>query len=289
MTDPAGGTQTTQTTTSSSGTETPFDFGQAISGLDKPLQDYVVKNGYKDLAGLVRSEMETRQMLGADRATLLSIPKASRADDPQAWAQVDQVMGVPKDGKYPEWKPAEGQLGASPEQLSKLDAALHKVAATPAQRNAALQAYSELATEAKAAIEEAKAQEKQTHAQALQREWGMLSNVKTAAALGMFESAPGGREAKALLEREGLADHPIILKMMQGYAEAVAEDGALDQGDPQKGGKSTMTKAEAEAEKSRLQNDQAFIARYNSGDMQAVNQMLKLNEIIASGGATTLT
>jgi hypothetical protein len=269
----------------SDGTATTDPFAAAISGLDADLKSHVEKRGYKDLAGLIRSDMHGQQLLGADKASVLKIPATSRADNPSLWADVDKALGVPQDGKYPEWKPASGELAASPEQLSYFDAKMVAAGVPGYARNAALEAFQELNQQASADNAGAVQSEKAEGAQALQREWGVAYPFKLTAAGNALTGIEGRDQFDALMTRYGLQDHPTVMKVLAGVAEKLGESGVPTGGEA-KHDQGALTPAEAEAKRAQLLADKAFMERYNGGDKAAIQQMLAVNNAIAAGASS---
>lgn len=214
---------------------------------------------------------------------MLRLPKQTREENPGAWRDVDKALGVPDDGKYADFKPAKGELRASPEQLAKFDAAMAKAGAGAAQRNAALAAFHEINTEVVTALNAEKAQA----VTELQGKWGVKYQAKVQAADGALNGIDGADDFNALMDRFGLADHPHVTQVMAALAEARGEDGATP---VNKGAATTqitngvaqMTPKDAQARLAQLEGDKAFMDRYLNGEPAAIEEYLALANAIAA-------
>lgn len=240
------------------------------------LKAHVSKAGYQDLAALVRSDMSVQALVGADASTLLRLPSQTRAENPGAWADVNKALGVPADGKYAEFTPANGKLAVGEAELATFDSALAQAGATPDVRNASLQVFHDLNQKAMADQAQAMALERQEHQQALSAEWGMMAPVK----LGMTEQALDGMKwgssLMALLDRHGYKDHPIVLGALAEIAEMRGEAGAPPGGGQEGGPQGAMTPDQAQQAIAAKQGDAAFMLRYNTGDQAAIDEMKAL-------------
>lgn len=248
------------------------------------MKDYVAKNGYKDVASVIRSDMATRQLVGADKAKIFRMPGQARGENPGAWKDIDKALGVPEDGKYADYKPAKGELRATAEQLAKFDAIMHKSGAPAYARNAALEAFHEINNSVFEALNVEKAQALTK----LQGEWGVKFPAKALAAESALDKIDGADEFGALLEQYGLADHPAVTRVLANIAELRGEDGApINKGDPGQtpivNGKAQMTKAEAQAKISSLEANDDWMKAYLAGDIAKQNEMLALMAAIHEG------
>lgn len=229
----------------------------------------------------MRSDLLTRQHVGADKNTILKVPLQPRHENPGAWADVDKALGVPADGKYPEFKPAGGELAAAPEQMTAFDKAMHSAGVPAYARNAALQAFHDINKSVREQIAAAENQEKAQAVAALQQKWGAAFAQKTQAAANGLKGVDGAAELDQLLKQYGLDDHPAVIRMKAGVADLRAESGGLDKGQQQTQGQ--LTPDEAVKKRNALEADQAFMKRYNGGDDDAIREMLRVNEAIAAG------
>lgn len=252
--------------------------------LDDAEKQHIAKNGYKDFKSLVRSDISTRQLVGADKATVLRLPGQPRGENPGAWRDIDKALGVPEDGKYPDFAPASGKLSASPEQLSAFDKSMHAAGVPPYARNAALSAFHDINQGVVTALNREKAEA----IAKLQGEWGVKFAAKTQAADAALDGVAGADEFDALLDRYGISDHPAVTKVLASIAEARAEDGApINKGDGRDvkivNGKAQMTPAEAQVKLSSLEADEGYMKRYLAGGVTEMNEILALYAAVAEG------
>lgn len=254
----------------------------SIEKLDGEAKSYIEKNGHKDLASLISDAQKTRALLGADKASVLRVPKEGRAENPSAWRDVDAALGVPEDGDYGEFKPSTGELQATDDQIKAFDAAMAKAGAPKAARNAALDAFHEINAAVRAEYEAAQSEELAAAAKDLQRAWGVAYPEKERAAATALNDLDGEKEFGELLGRYGLDKHPIVTRVKAAIAGLRAEAGAPTGGDAPAAG-ATLTPDEAKAKRDALYGDDAFMKRYKNGEEGALKQMLALNNAIAGG------
>lgn len=263
---------------------TPSSQNDPWAALDADSRAYIEKNGYKDVSALVRSDMGLRSMLGADKASLLRVPREGRAENPTAWAEVDRALGVPQDGKYGDFKPSQGDLAASADQLTKFDAFMHRAGASPAARNAALEAFHEINREVVAEMQ-GQLQQAKAEADAANRQlWGAAYTRKMMAAETGLNGVDGAAELDALLKDAGLGDHPAVFRVKAAIAEMRGEEGLPQGGGAQRhgGGGGVLSPKEAQAKVDSLFADQAWTERYGKGDPAAVKELTELYEMVAA-------
>lgn len=229
----------------------------------------------------MRSDIATRQLVGADKASVLRLPKQARSENPGAWRDIDKALGVPEDGKYADYKPAKGELRATADQLAKFDGVMHKAGVPGYARNAALEAFHEINTSIIEAINAEKAQA----VIKLQGEWGVKYPAKALAAESALDGIDGADEFTALMDRFGLGDHPHVTRVLAAIADARGEDGlpankGADKGFNVVDNKAQLTPAAAQAKIAALEADESFMKRYLAGETSAINEMLALNNAV---------
>lgn len=273
-----GAGQSTEATTKenrSSGDQTTDPFAQTLASLDDELRSHVEKSGYKDVADIIRSNLAAEKMLGA-RGQMVSVPQKGRAEDPNAWLHVDRALGVPEDGNYGEFRPAEGELALSKEQLAAADKAMHAAGATPAARNAALAAFHELNQKAIKDAENAWAEDLATSSKEVQRELGAAYAVKMQKAERGLAGVPGAEAFEQLMQDAKLSDHPHYLRLKAELAELREEGEAPERGGQKDRRGGTLQPDEAMRQIKAKEQDQAFMARYLKGDPDATEEMTRL-------------
>lgn len=269
---PSAPTTTTTTPSSPPGATE----GDPFAAIQEPhLREWLAAGGHRDVASLARSAYAAESHIGAPADRIVKLPAKSRAEDPDGWRAIDARFGVPeKPDGYGEFKPATGNLAVSADQLSTLDKAMHAAGATPAARNAALDAYHQMAAAHAAAQEAAWQNEVTAGNYALKQQWGEKFAANAKAADRAFEDH-FGEKFVGLLRDAGMIDHPILREAGFKLAALTAESGAPPGGDVS-GDPTAMTKAAAEAELKRIEAGEDLMR----GDPAAIARRVELLNII---------
>lgn len=258
-------------------TAEPGSFEAIVGGLSDELKGHVESNGYKSFDDIIKSDQTAMQRLGSS----FSEPKGTREEDPDAWARIDKITGVPEDGKYTEFKPGDDFKGTLNEDLiSTFDEGLAAAKVPQSARDAALGTVLNL--QQKMIDDDAKAfdDEKVSATEALKKELDTEYKTVMDAADGALEGIDGSEPFLKLMEDYGLKDHPTVQRLLGEVGRKRGEDGGLPSTD--NGGKgATMTKDEAQAKKESLKKDRDWVKKFNDGDPEAMKELSALNEIIA--------
>ena len=175
--------------------------------------------GFKSVADLVKSARSAETLIGADKATVLRLPK-DRADA-AAWTDVRAALGMPADpaGLKLEAKP---ELGLTDEALNGLKAAVY--ARPPGEAlQAALDWY--VAEQTNMQTQEAAAL-KVLHAERDRKIDEMFGAEKDRRLdeIGHVLATHGGPEMRDFLDSSGLGDDPTFIKFMGWVVEKVANE-----------------------------------------------------------------
>ena len=207
---------------------------------------------FQDIGALAKSYRETAKFVGADKATLVRLPKDEA--DAAAWGEVWNKLGRPE-------KP-EGYTFEGMDDMPGLDAfrvAAHG-AGLPAKQAAAV---------AKWYAEHQAAQRETMRVEAegtLKQEWGAAFDERLTSARKALDQF-GGEELREWMERSGFGNHPGVIRMFSKVAQQMAEPGALKGGGSgQQPGAATLAPAEAKAEWDMLQRDGDFMKKYLAGN-----------------------
>lgn len=210
---------------------------------------------------LAKSFKDTQQFVGADKATLLKLPKDEAAPE---WNDVWAKLGRPETPAGYSFEGIEDMPG-----LDGFRTAAH-AAGLPAKQAQALAGW--YAKTQGEAIEAMRVDAENT----LGKEWGAAFKERTHAAKQMLDKF-GGDELRDFIEKSGFGNHAGVIRMFAKVAEAVAEPGALKGGGSgAQPGAGALTPAEAQAEWTSLQRDPEFSAKYMRGDGPAVERAKRL-------------
>lgn len=241
-------------------------FAAAIAALPEAQREHVSKAGYKSIEDLINSDMSLQTMLGGDRSRLARVPEKSRAEDPQGWAEYDKVSGVPTSPEgYGDYKPATGNAMVTSDQLRAFDEKILSAGATPAARQAALDAFHELSMQEAQAADAATAADHKEWDDKLKAEWGAAYPQKIAAAEAARHHIDPDGELHKMMTDMGFEKHGLYQRALARIADMVAEGGTMPNGEIPANGGGAMTPAAAMSALSE------FEARNNAALMDAAN------------------
>jgi hypothetical protein len=223
---------------------------------------------FQDITQLAKSYRDTAKMVGADKNTLLRLPK-----DPDApeWADVWAKLGRPE---TPDAYKFEGEVGLSEEQAAAFRAQAHALGLPQRQAEGILKFH--------AAQQAAAREQLQTlGVNSLTEEWGAAFDDRVKVAVKAAELY-GGPELMQVLKDTGLGYHPAIVRAFAKVGMEITEPGELRGGS---GGQRTggrLAPAEAQAEIGKLYQSAEFTKAYydrdNPGHAEAVRRMEALAE-----------
>jgi hypothetical protein len=222
-------------------------------------------------ASKAHREAATKLGIPADR--VVQWPTKSRAEDPNAWADINARLGVgtkPEDYDFTDVKADE----AFKAQIR--DLALKN----NLPKDTAKSLLTELAaSQAKAADDAAKAHEAGAAAAlaSLKKEWGYNFNANTATAKSVAEKI--GIKPEAIIAWEKDAGTIAVMEGLLKIGQAMGEDVFITS--PVTG--NVMSREQATARKAELMKDKAFGAKWVAKDAEAVKEMADLDRIISFG------
>lgn len=223
---------------------------------------------FKGLDGLAKSYKDTMQFVGADKATLLRLPKDAEAPE---WGEVWTKLGRPE---APDGYKIEGEHGLSEDQVAAFRTQAHALGLPQRQAEGMVQFYAQQQAAARSALQE-------QAVTSLTEEWGAAFEDRVGAARKAAELY-GGPELMAVLKETGLGFHPAVVRAFAKIGLETTEPGELrgSGGARQPGGR--LAPAEAQAEIGKLHQSQDFTKAYydrdHAGHGQAVAQMAALME-----------
>jgi hypothetical protein len=174
----------------------------------------------KGVADVAKSYVEAQKMIGGS----IRLPKPDAKPEEREAFMADLSTKLGRPATAADYKNAV-TLEALPDGTPWDEAAydeflgeMHKAHATPAQVNAAANAYRRILARGMAAQTQMYADTEK----ALKLEWGGTYDRKlTLASQAALEI--GGKDYVALLESKGIANHPLVLKAHAAYGETLSE------------------------------------------------------------------
>lgn len=210
----------------SDGTTTPTEATTAAtpdwrSSLPDDLRGEKSLESFKDIAGLAKSYIETKRLVGQRQE--LKVPGAEAT--PEERAAFHKALGVPDTpDAYPvQWPEAALNGGLEKEAAAAFLADMHKAGTPPAVLQAAVNWYGRYVADKAAAAQ----REAQATLAELKQEWGpnWEANVGRAnRALSKY----GGDDLVAFLAQSGLGRHPLMVRAWANVANELVETGALE-------------------------------------------------------------
>jgi hypothetical protein len=223
---------------------------------------------FTDIAQLAKSYRDTAKMVGADKATLLKLPK-----DPDApeWADVWAKLGRPE---APDGYKLEGEHGLTEQQVAAFREQAHAMGLPQRQAEGMVAFYAKQQAAAREAL--------QTQGvTSLTEEWGAAFDDRVNAARKAAELY-GGPELMQVLKDTGLGYHPAIVRAFAKIGLETSEPGELRGGSGGRPAGGAMAPAEARAAIGKLYQDaewaKAYYDRDHPGHGEAVQRMSRLTE-----------
>lgn len=248
-----------------SGTGGPLDYSALSANFKQALaseyQAHPALNDIKDLNGLAKSYINAQQMIGSDKVVL---PRTDAA--PEEWDAVYNKLGRPetpdryelgKSLEFPQGFPRDEKVDAFVKDL------FHKAGLNPKQAAALYDGFTGM--QIKEFQDATTAHQAQITAglDGLRGEWGNQYDTNVAMARQAIH-AFGGEDVKALLNQNGLGDHPLLIKTFAKIGQSLSEDQTFRENAGDAGFVQSMDSARVEI--SRLQSDPTFMKAYTNRD-----------------------
>jgi hypothetical protein len=197
---------------------------------------------------LAKAHAHLTKLKGAKASELLKIPAKPRDQDPEAWAAVDAVRGVPADPKDYQIELAPEAAADGPELVDVLRELGGKAKLDPAQMATVVETLNGLG--AKAAEAEAKALDADTAAttEALKKEWGAQYEGNQRGIGKLIRDALGGEidEAAAADLQTKIGSNLTVARVLAHALGKMAEP-ENPEGEAQRASARQMTPAQAGA------------------------------------------
>ncbi len=236
---------------------------------------FVQNKGFKDMSMALDSYKHLETLMGAPKERLIKMPEKS--DDVAAWGEVYDRLGRPKSSSEYQFKVPEG-ITQDPASTKWAQELFHKAGLTKSQGEMIANEWNNNILSGEKQSVEARTVQTQTERAALQKEWGGAWDDKRkscAAAMQAF-----GIDTAAVTKIESALGYSATMKLLSNIGSKVAESRFIDGSGPH-GLSGAMTPDQGRAMLAEKRKDSAWVARYNSGDYAAKEEMAKIMQAIA--------
>ena len=238
---------------------------------DADLRGYVQTKGFKDPASLAESYRNLEKLQGVPQDRLLKLPEKS--DDP-AWEQIHARLGRPEKPEGYEFK-VEGDEAFA----KRMSEAMFKAGVPKSAAKALEGEWNGYVADLIKQDEEARKQADQVEMNALRTKWGgdFDANSEMARRAGR-EFGLGEAEFKAIESAMGAGK---FLELFQRIGAKLGEPKSFDGGAGGGGNTFGMTREAAQSRIRALSADSEWTAKYLSGNVEAKDEMTRLQKIAA--------
>jgi hypothetical protein len=218
---------------------------QVKSVLPKEYQEDPSLKTINSVDGLVKSYIHSQKAIGN------KIPVPDKHATPDDWAQIFKKLGNPE--KLEEYNlnlPKEAKLDEA--FLGEIKKAAHSAGVLPFQMEKVLSTYFDYASkQMQESATKLEAQEKED-IENLKKEWGEAYDTQVKKANVAFKELVPNQADRERLINDGLANHPVVLKMLTQAAKYFKEDTFIGHGEGDLGG---MTPADALSKAREIQGN----------------------------------
>jgi hypothetical protein len=233
---------------------------------------------------VLKNHQQLSKFVGADKASLARLPKGDRAEDPEAWKEIDKVLGVPDapDG-YGAYTREDGKSLVTEDELKGFYDRMHKAGASERVVREALDYLHDTglaAGEQQAAADAAYEADMEKGLQALKGEWSGDFESRATAAEKAIAALPEADDFVSLLKDAEMLRHPAVLKFGDQLAKAFAESGAPVRGD---GAKGRLSADQARAAITAFESNETKMKAWRAGNPAAVQEYTDLHKAAMPG------
>lgn len=231
-----------------------------------------------------KAHREAEKFVGAPADKLLRVPDERTTDTQEArtrhaeeWEKIHQRLGKPKEAKDYDFATVK-RAGDKPLDAALTDTLRQAAFDANVGKDGALKLAAAVvkhldATEAAGAADTA--DKLLAEKKALNDNWGVNANTNMMVAQGAVKAL--GIDPTAVAALEKVVGYAKVMEMFRNIGSKIGEDRFVNSQGP---GGGIMTKDQAQAEKSALMKDKAWVTRYNNGGVEEGRKMLTLNKII---------
>lgn len=261
-----------------------------FDGFDSETKGYITTRGWdkkkleEAFLEASKAHREAEKFVGAPADKLLRVPDERTTDTPETrtrhaeeWQKIHERLGKPKEAKDYDFASVKRAGDKALDQAltdtlrqAAFDANLNKDGANKVA--VALVKHLDSVESASAAEN---ADKLLMEKKALNDNWGANANVNMMVAQGAVKALGVDPQAVAALEK--VVGYAKVMEMFRNIGSKIGEDRFVTSGT---GGGNVMTKDQAQAEKSELMKDKAWVSRYTAGGTEEGRKMLSLNKII---------
>lgn len=244
-------------------------------GMDDDAKGYVTTKGWKSPQDLLGSYRNLEKLTGAGPDKLIKLPTN---DDPAAWNEIYGKLGRPETADKYGLPVPEGDKGEFAKVASDW---FHKNGLSVKQAQGVTKDWNEfVATQMKAHTAEI-AQRDNKQVADLKTEWGAnMAAYSDTADRGAEAFGLKAEQINALKQAMGPGE---AMKLLFNIGSKLGTEQATVTGDTRGGTIGGMTPAQAVARIGELKKDKGFSERFHKGDVEARNEVARLNQIAYPG------
>ena len=252
------------------GVEYPDGIDETVKG-DPTLKAFV-KDNKINYSNLMKSYVNAQKLVGRDKVVL---PNHKSTDD--EWQNFFTKIGRPELDKYEIAVPKDSAIDK--DFLANFKETAHKQGLLPKQAEAVFNFYNEKLGAKHEEIVSAQTQKIEAEHFALKKEWGMGFDKEIDLAKRALRQFVSDDEIK-LFKDAGLTGDVRFIKLMNKIGKGLKEDSFSHES----AGNFGITKQEAQIKINSMYSDAngAYMSKSHPNHQQALQEMLKLNEIVSS-------
>lgn len=256
-------------------TADPFQLGENWwEKLPDDIKDEPSIRNYRDVPNLAKALVHAKRAVGAEK---IAVPSKHATEDD--WKAVFHKLGLP--AKPEEYKVDIPDSIPDKEFTQEVLKDFHKAGVLPKQAKMILDAYGERAKLLVQKHQEQQQIEVKKGIESLKQEWGAAFDVnvqKASKALKMY----GDDKMAEFMDKTGLGNHPMILKLFSKIGETLGEDNIHGSSS----GKTPLTPENAKKEIANIQGNQEhpYHIKNHPGHEAAVQEMHELFKMAYSSG-----
>jgi len=256
------------------GTESPDPWSTLVGTLDEDARGYVQAKGFDGLDSAINSYRNLEKAIGIPKDEIARIPKNG---DPEQMKELFTRLGTPADptGYKDAIEIPEGDDGEFARQIVPL---FHKANLTVDQARTLASGWNEMMGAQAEHNETEYANTLDAQTNELKAEWGSnYENRMLAGKAAMDEFGISAEQIGMLEKAMGFKD---VIKTFAQIGEKIGEASLVGGED---GGSDITTPEQAQHQLNALKSDPLWVKKYQSGDVQARQEMERLQRIMFPG------